>query len=61
LLAGAVLFAISLAFRTADLEICATLPIGTHFLWHLLNGAVLAAAIGALARARLGAMQSAKP
>lgn len=31
-------FALSLAFRTLDRDICATLPLGTHFLWHLLNG-----------------------
>jgi hypothetical protein len=32
---------VSLAFRTADLPLCATLPSGTHFLWHILNAAVL--------------------
>lgn len=31
-------FVLSLAFRTLDRDICATLPVGTHFLWHLLNG-----------------------
>ncbi len=31
----------SLAFRTADLEICEQFPIGTHFLWHMLNAWVL--------------------
>jgi Ceramidase len=35
------LFALSLALRTIDHEACATLPLGTHFLWHLLNAAVL--------------------
>jgi hypothetical protein len=61
LLGGAALFALSLGFRTVDLAACAALPAGTHFLWHLLNGAVLAVAIGALARARIGAAQPAKP
>ena len=32
---------ISLLLRTADLAICANVPIGTHFLWHLLNSWVL--------------------
>lgn len=32
---------LSLAFRTADLEICEHFPLGTHFLWHALNAWVL--------------------
>lgn len=39
--AAAALLALSLAFRTADAAVCAAVPLGTHFLWHLLNGAVL--------------------
>lgn len=41
ILVAAGLFGLSLAFRTADLPLCAALPIGTHFLWHILNGLVL--------------------
>jgi hypothetical protein len=41
MLAAAAVFAVSLALRTVDLQICATLPLGTHFLWHALNGLVL--------------------
>ncbi|MGD1875939.1 MAG: ceramidase domain-containing protein [Kiloniellaceae bacterium] len=41
ILTAAGVFAISLALRTADLPLCAALPIGTHFLWHLLNAVVL--------------------
>lgn len=41
ILVAAGLFALSLAFRTADLPLCAALPLGTHFLWHILNAAVL--------------------
>jgi hypothetical protein len=37
----AVLFGLSLTFRTLDRNLCASLPLGTHFLWHLLNAAVL--------------------
>jgi hypothetical protein len=41
LLAAAGVFTVSLFFRTIDRAICPSLPIGTHFLWHLLNGIVL--------------------
>ena len=34
-------FALSIAFRTADGPFCQSLPIGTHMAWHLLNGLVL--------------------
>lgn len=36
-----ILFTASLSFRTVDLEVCHALPIGTHFVWHLLNSVVL--------------------
>ena len=39
-LASAV-FCISLTLRTIDQDICAQFPLGTHFLWHLLNGWLL--------------------
>jgi len=35
------IFTLSLALRTIDLAACETFPFGTHFLWHLLNAAVL--------------------
>jgi len=41
LLVAGGLFALSLAFRTADAPLCNALPIGTHFLWHVFNAAVL--------------------
>ena len=41
LAAAALLFSLSLAFRTIDPAVCGALPVGSHFLWHLLNGAVL--------------------
>ncbi len=41
LLAAGITFVISLTFRSIDMQICESLPIGTHFLWHCLNGAVL--------------------
>ncbi|GLS24293.1 hypothetical protein [Marinibactrum halimedae] len=41
LLAAGAVFALSLTFRTIDDSICGVFPLGTHFLWHLLNGVVL--------------------
>jgi len=35
------LFSLSLVFRIADLLLCHSLPLGTHFLWHLNNGLLL--------------------
>lgn len=35
------MFAVSLTLRTIDPAVCAALPIGTHFLWHILNATVL--------------------
>lgn len=41
LLIGAGLLVVSLGFRMADDAVCAVFPIGTHFMWHLLNAAML--------------------
>ncbi|MGO4573663.1 ceramidase domain-containing protein [Microvirga sp. 2TAF3] len=41
LLLAAGVFAGSLVFRSVDSAICSTLPMGTHFLWHMLNALVL--------------------
>lgn len=38
---GAGLLVLSLTFRTLDRSVCAAFPLGTHFLWHVLNGAML--------------------
>jgi hypothetical protein len=35
------LLLVSLAFRTVDTALCDALPLGTHFLWHLFNAAVV--------------------
>jgi|SRR5215218_1620398 hypothetical protein len=40
LLAAAGVFVAALFFRTIDNEVCSVLPIGTHFLWHILIGLV---------------------
>ena len=41
----AALLTASIAFRALDAPLCGTFPLGTHFLWHLLNAVVLAAMV----------------
>lgn len=41
LMIGAAILAVSLAFRTLDGPACAVIPVGTHFLWHILNAVML--------------------
>lgn len=41
LLIAALVFTISLTFRSLDMQLCESLPLGTHFFWHCLNGLVL--------------------
>ncbi len=49
LLLGATgVFIVSVAFRSLDRVACSALPIGTHFMWHLLNGVVLYLSMRAL-------------
>jgi hypothetical protein len=38
---GAGLLILSLTFRSLDMPLCDITPFGTHFLWHILNGAML--------------------
>lgn len=41
LLLAAATFLVSLTFRTLDMALCPQMPLGLHFLWHLLNGFLL--------------------
>lgn len=41
LFAAAATLAVSLTFRSIDMALCDALPLGTHFLWHSLNGLAL--------------------
>ena len=50
LIAVAGIFAVSLTFRSLDQAICDATVIGTHWLWHVLNGVVLGTLIVALIR-----------
>lgn len=45
LLVAGVLFAASIALRISDLPLCGAFPLGTHFLWHILNAAVIYAVL----------------
>lgn len=38
---GAAILIVSLTFRTLDGPLCDRIPLGTHFLWHILNGLML--------------------
>lgn len=40
ILIGGGLLTLSLTARTLDRDLCEALPIGTHFLWHLINAAM---------------------
>lgn len=51
---GAGLLVVSLTFRTLDQASCAVLPIGTHFMWHILNAIMLAWMIEVWRRHRVG-------
>jgi hypothetical protein len=51
---GAAILSISLTFRTLDAPLCDDLPVGTHFLWHLLNGLMLGWMIEVYRRHMLG-------
>jgi hypothetical protein len=44
------IFAISVTLRAIDLKVCDAVPLGTHFLWHTLNGLMLAVLLAAAAR-----------
>lgn len=47
---AAAMFTLSLTARTMDLYLCPALPVGTHFLWHILNGLMVALLLQGLLR-----------
>lgn len=49
LVAGGV-FTLSLTFRMIDIAVCESFPLGTHFMWHVLNGITLFLVVDALAK-----------
>jgi hypothetical protein len=58
LLATTGVFLASLALRSIDEAVCPYVPIGTHFLWHILNGVVLYLSMRALILNRPGKAQT---
>lgn len=48
--AAAGIFVASVTFRAIDLKLCDAFPLGTHFVWHTLNGLMLAILLAATAR-----------
>ena len=50
---GAGVLTLSLVFRSVDRRVCDALPLGTHFVWHLLNAVMLGWMITVLRRDRL--------
>ncbi|MBZ9874844.1 ceramidase [Mesorhizobium sp. BR1-1-9] len=49
-LAGSAIFVLSVICRMVDPLVCTSFPLGTHFLWHLLNGLMLGVLLAAAAR-----------
>lgn len=47
-------FTVSLVLRTIDEAVCPAFPVGTHFLWHLCNAAMLYFLLVALIRSAFG-------
>ncbi|WP_299930616.1 ceramidase domain-containing protein [uncultured Pelagimonas sp.] len=49
-LAAAITFLVSLGFRIMDLHLCSVWPMGTHFMWHVLNALMVALLLQGLIR-----------
>lgn len=49
-IAAATIFVASVTFRALDPVVCDGFPIGTHFLWHTLNGLMLGVLLAGVAR-----------
>nr|WP_321458066.1 ceramidase domain-containing protein [uncultured Cohaesibacter sp.] len=47
---AAVVFTLSIFFRTIDMTVCSSFPLGTHFLWHILNGLFIGLLLQTLVR-----------
>lgn len=52
---GAGILVLSLTFRTLDEPLCGIIPLGTHFMWHILNAVMLGWMIEVWLRHRKGA------
>lgn len=54
-------FLLSLTARTFDRDLCPAIPFGLHWIWHLLNGLVIALVLQILIRSRSGASDGGNP
>ena len=50
---GACILIASITFRATDIPLCGQLPLGTHFMWHILNAIMLGWMIEVYRRHRL--------
>lgn len=57
---GAGLLVVSLTFRSLDMVLCAAVPFGTHFMWHVMNGLMLGWMIEVWRRGALERRQGAR-
>ncbi|WP_102223304.1 ceramidase domain-containing protein [Acidimangrovimonas sediminis] len=55
---GAALLSVSIAARAVDMPLCPRVPEGTHFLWHLINAAMLGWMIASFRRQMLAALRA---
>ncbi|TCP62946.1 hypothetical protein EV663_101208 [Rhodovulum bhavnagarense] len=55
---GAGVLSVSIVFRSLDEPLCAAIPLGTHFLWHVLNAIMLAWVIEVYRRHETACAQS---
>ncbi|MDJ0930310.1 MAG: hypothetical protein QNJ43_05065 [Breoghania sp.] len=53
------MFSLSLSFRMMDHAVCKWFPIGTHFMWHVLNAVVIYMLLRVLVYARRFALHDA--
>ena len=60
LLIGFYALAISLAFRTVDQTFCSQWPVGTHFMWHIVNAITLAWVIEVYYQSKQGKISNRK-
>jgi hypothetical protein len=49
-MAAAAIFVVSVIFRAVDPHVCESMPLGTHFMWHTLNGLMLGVLLAATAK-----------
>lgn len=49
-IAAAAIFVVSVTFRATDPIVCGSFPLGTHFMWHVLNGLMLGVLLAGVAR-----------